>query len=439
MSPLSTECPTMTIDLFLPDTVAPELVGNSAHSAAPLRRASHGNPPNQATQTARPGRRGSQAAPLTPHQQIGFQLGCDHAHHAVAPPAPHALEASPVHQGWLSGQAVFGQRTLAATEAVHQWLALRLHAWQQRRHVELLHITPAYLQRLAVTHCPVTRERLNAAEQPHTTAVFDGVRSDAAFAAGNVAVLSARAQHAKAAHRFADAAHIARTLEAERARGSSLSTALGADGLTAAQWGRVAVLCSFVEPLPHAQACTLPLLVLPPNRLRLLNPVQALQTFISRQLLAPGWSARVNALEALLVGAPARRAFRLFFQTWLPRFIEAGGRSADVQHARWALEDAWQHAAVMQRWERFALLLNSAQCESLVLRAVAAGLAPHGLRVEPLANACATDGWCLDSGGHTPDLPPQPLPAQLVARLSPRSTPLPDERLQRAAPDRTLH
>ena len=61
--------------------------------------------------------------------------------------------------------------------------------------------------------------------------------------------------------------------------------------------------------------------MLPPNRLRLFNPAQALQAFISQQLLSPGWSGRINAIEALLRGPATRRAFRSFFQTLLPRVL----------------------------------------------------------------------------------------------------------------------
>ena len=136
----------MTIDLFTPDTVAPDHFGSDTAAAGRPRRAS------PVREVARRAGRATPIAPPTPQQQVGFQLGWDHAHHAITPAAPHALEASPVHQGWLAGQAVFGPRTLADTAPVRQWLALRLHAWQQQRHVELMHITPAYLRQLAVTH-----------------------------------------------------------------------------------------------------------------------------------------------------------------------------------------------------------------------------------------------------------------------------------------------
>ena len=339
------------------------------------------------------------AALLTTHEHIGFELGWDHAHYGVTPPAPYAQEPSPLRHGWLAGQAAFGTRTLRPSGAVRQWLQLRLHAWLRGRSVELFQVTPNHLQRLEVSHCPITREALASVDGQRRDASIERVRNDAGYAAGNLAMLSAQAQVAKAAHRFEDALTIARRLEAERERGPNAPVLQ--QGLDAIQWGRIAVLCSFVEPLSHQRACELPLLVLPPNRLRLFNPVQALQVFISQQLLTTGWSQRINAIEALLQGQPARRAFRSFFQALLPRVLEAG-RPADPQRARWAVEDAWRHAPVMQRWVRFALLLTPVKCESLLARAVAQGLAPAGVRFEPWADAEATDGWRLASRGYVP-------------------------------------
>lgn len=343
--------------------------------------------------------RAAPATPLTNHEHIGFELGWDHAHHGITPPAPYAQEPSPLRNGWLAGSATFGARTLMPTAAVRLWLQLRLHAWLHGRSVELFQVTPHHLRQLAVTHCPITRQALGLPSESlgHTT--IARVRHDAAYAAGNLAMMSTPAHVAKAAHGFASSRDIACRLEAETAR--SNAAAPQHVGLNAAQWGRMAVLCSYVLPLPHARACELPLLVLPPNRLRLFNPVQALQVFISQQLLSPGWSQRINAIEALLRGPAARCAFRSFFQALLPRVL-AAGRPTDPQHTRWAIEDAWGHAAVMQRWVRFASLLTAAKCEALVKHAVAEQLLPDGLRIAPLADDDATEGWCLQTRGYVP-------------------------------------
>ena len=329
------------------------------------------------------------AAPITALVQNGFELGWDFAHHRVCPPEAYAQAPSPLRDGLLAGQATFGLRTLNATPPVRQWLRLRLHAWLRGRSVELVQVTPNHLAQLDVSHCPITRAALGVAALEGSDASIDRVRNDAGYAAGNLAVMSTKANHAKAGHGFRAAMRFVKEVEA-----GALG---GIHGLTAAQWARVAVLCSFVEPLPHDEACALPLRVLPPNRLRLFNPAQALQAFVSRQLLVPGWSQRVSRIEALIPGKPAQRAFQAFFHALLPRVLEAGRHTA-LHAARWAVEDAWRHALVQRRWATFARLLTAAECETLVKRATARKLGSQV--VNPLSDAQATEGWNLASRGY---------------------------------------
>ena len=327
----------------------------------------------------------------TEHEHIGFELGWDYAHYQLTPPAPYAQEPSPLRDGLRAGRATFGARTLLASRHVRKWLQLRLHAWLRGRSVELFQVTPNHLQQIDVSHCPVTRLPLSSATPAATGASVDRVRNDAGYAAGNLAVMSTKANHAKAGNGFRDALRFVQQIEVERLPG------LG--GLTAQQWARVAVLCSFVEPLAHEEACALPLLVLPPNRLRLFNPVQALQAFVSLQLLRPGWSQRVSRFEDLLPGQPLKRDFKSFFMALLPRVLE-GGRPSDSVPARWAIEDAWRCPLVQQRWTRFARPLDAPQCEALLARASARKLGV-GL-VEPLSDALATEGWNLETRGYVP-------------------------------------
>lgn len=339
---------------------------------------------------------------LTAHEHVGFELGWDYAHYRVEPPAPYRQEPSALRDGLLAGQSVFGLRTLAATRHVRKWLQLRLHAWLRGRSVELVQVTPNYLQQIDVSHCPITRVALSSATLEASDASVDRVRNDAGYAAGNLAVMSTKANHAKASHGFRDALCFVQQIEAPRAPrvdGAAAAPMPGIAGLGAEQWARVAVLCSFVEPLPHDEACALPLLVLPPNRLRLFNPAQALQAFVSQQLLKPGWSRRVRQFEALLPGEALRRDFRGFFMTLLPRVIEAG-RAGERLQPRWALEDAWRAALVQQRWTRFARQLGAAQCEALLERAAARRLG--ATLVVPLTDAGATDGWNLATRGYLP-------------------------------------
>jgi hypothetical protein len=333
----------------------------------------------------------------TVHERIGFEIGWDHAHHGLALPALYAGEASPLRDGLAAGRAAFGTRTLAPHRHVQRWLRLRLSAWLRGRSVETFQVTPHYLRQINAAHCPITRTALGGDGADAVS--IDRVRDDAGYAAGNLAVMSRRANHAKAHHGFAAAWHYAEAADDRAAR------------LSPEEWGRVAVLCSFVEALPHRDACALPLLVLPPNRLRLFNPAQALQAMLSRQLLQAGWSRRISRFEELLPGGAAvRRDFKRFFFALLPRVLEAG-RLGDSAATAWAIEDAWRSPRVLQHWMAFAEPLGAAGCERLLAKAAAHGLTTTG--VEAMAPEQATDGWDLETRGYVaPAAAPQAPSAQ---------------------------
>ena len=309
----------------------------------------------------------------------GFELGWDHARFRVTPPAAQLSASSPVYQGFRAGQGAFGKRARVGDRHVRQWLALRLGAWLRGHAFEPVQVTPNHLAQIDVDHCPITREPLTHGAGLPSDAVVARVRDDAAFAAGNLAVLSTRASQARAAC------------------GAAAARLVAPEGLDAAQSARLAALTSYVTALPHEQALALPLLVLPPNRLRLLNPIQALQVLVTLQLTQPGYSARLDRLEALIPGDAARRDFRLFFLALLPRVLEAGPLAPQAQ--RWALEDAWLNPLVNTSWQRFARQISAAQAEAVVARAARQrGLLAQ--RFAPLGDEQAIDGWALASGGN---------------------------------------
>jgi hypothetical protein len=321
-------------------------------------------------------------------ETTGFEIGWDHAHYRVVPPVEHLHAGHPVRQGWQAGQAVFGPRTLRATRHVRKWLQLRLSAWARGRAFEGVQVTPHFLAQIDVAACPVTREPLTHATGQPSDASVDRVFNGAGYAAGNLAVMSARANAAKADYNWDDALAFVRQVEAGQ---------LGQiDGLGAEEWSRLAVLMSFVTPLSHAQAACLPLLVLPPNRLRLLNPVQALQTLLTLQFTRPGAPRRVNELAAVMPTA-ARDAFQVFMHTLLARRLAAGVQ-ADAPALRRAMEDLWRDPLVNRRWQRLALQLTEGDCERLVQYAGRRGLAGEGWRWLP--REMASEGWALETQGY---------------------------------------
>ncbi len=329
------------------------------------------------------------------HEQAAYTLGWDHARYGLTPRAACLAESTALRTGWLGGRSVFGNRARLAGRAVQMWLQLRLHAWCINQLIEPIQVTPHYLAQLEVDHCPITRAEFTEASVLNGEAVFSRLRRQADYAAGHLVVVSAKVDQATSHADWRETMRVAQHLDA------GLQTGIG--GMNAAQWGRLAVLQSFVAPTTHAEACEIPLLVLPPNRLRMFNPAQALQAFISRQLLVQGWSLRVSRIESLVPGQAARHAFQTFFHALLPRVLEAG-RNVSQHELRWAIEDAWRHPLVQQRWGRFARQLSAAQCEALVLRAHAKRLGQG--RAQEWNDAQASEGW---------NLKPHDVPARLAA------------------------
>lgn len=331
--------------------------------------------------------------PADPH--IGFELGWDHAHHAVVPPPEQLLEGNPLRQGWLAGKACFGARTLGASRRVRQWLQLRLHAWQRGRAFELGQVTPHYLGQIEVPVCPITRQRLTVDE-----ASVDRVCDHAGYAAGNLATISRAANRAKGACTWDEA--LVHVQQAEAAGSRTVG------GLDAAAWARLSVLISFVTPLPHAQAARLPLRVLPPNRLRLLNTVQGLQALVTRALGRPDGTRRLRALSSMLPSEALRLDFNLFLNALLPRLIGAG-LDAQACASRQTLEDAWCDARVNRCWQRFALPLDDALIERLLQQGADAAIAGTCTLLHD--RSTATEGWALDTRGRIA------LPAEAERRL----------------------
>ncbi len=359
--------------------------------------------PIEPGRSAAPG--GTAPTPARADTVTGFELGWDHARHGVEPPAPWAQAASPLRDGLLAGRATHGARTLAATPPVRRWLQLRLDAWLRGVQVEPLRVTPNFLRQIEVAHCPISRAPL------HGGGSNVRVRHTAGYAAGNLAMVGTAAQRAKGAldHRAA--------LQLARQQSAMASNAAPADTLTPAGWRRLAVLCSFVETLPHDEVRRLPMHLLPPNRLQLFNPVQALQALLCRQVLAPGWSARLRVLESMMPGAAARHALLTFFHALLPRVLETL-RRGDALHSRWAVEDAWDDERVCQRWSELTGLLSAAQCEAIVVDAARRRLGPTLIESSTLVRA--TEGWNLDHGGRAA---PQPVRRNVLRRAGPRGVP----------------
>ena len=138
---------------------------------------------------------------------------------------------------------------------LQRWWRLQGQARRAGRRIEPLLVTPRFLARIDAAVCPVTRTSIG----PRAGRVV-ALRDDASLAAGHLVTLGPAAAPV-AGGRWQDAWAAAERQDAAGAVACE-------QALDAAAWRRLAVLRSFVQSPTPAEAATLPLLVLPPNRLR---------------------------------------------------------------------------------------------------------------------------------------------------------------------------
>lgn len=385
-------------------------------------------------------------APPLPDDPVGFQIGWDHAHHGLVPPPELLLEGTPIGQGWRAARAVLCARAWPTHRCTRQWLALRIEAWRCGAAFDLRTVTPNHLAQIEVRRCPVLRVPLGGAEAAPSAARIVRLNPQAAYAAGNLVMISRAADQAwqglgvlelvrcaraaealrlaAAAQKFFDAALDATHATSDAAVNLPAALACAAPGPAhaasaaapggaddpppapapaptpapaldpsdAAAWWRLATLRSLATPLHAADAARLPLAVTPPNRARVLNAVQALQALLTARLTSQRWAAEMSAVAALLPAHSLRTDFNLWVGALAPRVLEAQARGRNLALA---LEDAWLAERVQRRWQHFALALGAPGCEQLVERL--AGRQPGGRTAIALNDAQATEAWGLPS------------------------------------------
>lgn len=336
-----------------------------------------------------------QPSPAAATDPIAFAIGWDHARHGITPPAPLLHQANPVRQGWSAGRSAFAGRLRAATPAVRDWLDLRLQAWRIGVAFEDVQVTPNFLAQIAVTHCPVTGDALTRTVGANVQATIVRLNDQAAFAAGNLAMLSQCA--ARALAQLRQQASGTRVVDEAIARSAQANAPLAGDRepqLTATQWQRLAVLCSYATRLPDSTVAELPLSVLPPNRVRVLQPLQALQVVLTLLFCQSAYARSLCDLAARVPAGAARRAFQVFMHTMLARRLSEGAVLTRAD-ARVAMQQAWAHPLVCQRWRALAQVLHPATVGPLVQRSLKSGDGLAGCTW--LAPDLATQGWALDA------------------------------------------
>lgn len=334
--------------------------------------------------------------------EIGFAIGREHARFGLVPPHDYMCPGHPVRQGWQVNRCRL--RVLRHPSAgVREWLQLRLQAWRENITFDEVRVTPKYLSQLAVGRCPVTRSLAH-----QDSLVTARLNPHAAWAAGNLALLSQRAANALD---WLNASAVSCPFRKTQAQALTQETAVSRSPpanvpcqeppsvhskLSEDEWDRLTSLMSLVPPLPHEEASQCSMRTLPPPRIQVLNPIQGLQAWLTLLPASPDASKCATAFASCLP-SPFRTDFHVFFNTLLPY----GWRCHPAQRHTTALEvleDAWRDDRLNRRWQRFAKRLDAESAEHLLGCAVRIGL--PGRHIHQHSLAVATECWSLHPAYH---------------------------------------
>ena len=226
---------------------------------------------------------------------------------------------------------------------VRKWLQLRLNAFDRRRCVDE-RVTPAFLQKIDVQFCPVTRELLTHGTNSPTDWSVDRLNNDGAYAPGNLAVVSTRANKAKGARSFREVVGLWKRNDDTR--------------LSADEWLRLATLMLGPSHAERSSLAPVLPLVAPIAPWTIATPTQVVQyLFTTAALTAATRNAMVRDFRPINVGDHARNRFERFSDVMRDKLKRASPRwdvwldptvmSAFVGWRKCLDANRWAHAGAM--------------------------------------------------------------------------------------------
>ncbi|HSI56216.1 MAG TPA: hypothetical protein VLA16_01585 [Ideonella sp.] len=308
--------------------------------------------------------------------EVGRRLGHDFYRFSRLPLRPDWPPA--VREGYEAAAARRGPRA-GGDRFERKWLQLRMGACQRQRAV-CDDVTPDLLRELDLGHCPVTREPLTHGLQRDTDWSVDRLNNDGAYAPGNLAVMSVRANRAKGTLSFDE---VLRAAQGDRPMGE----------LTRPQWLRLAVLMAGPAFATRQHlAPLLPLVApLPSHSVRL--AMQQIQRLFTLQSARP---AGKNALVKAFRQAAPQELQRMRLQM-LADAVHEGLKHLQASELCW---DVWLQPRVMEALRQWHDALDPAS------RARAARISAHLAGAERVTRATLS-AWHMPTRGYS--RPPSPL------------------------------
>ena len=262
------------------------------------------------------------------------EIGFDFARRGLGLPAD---PGTAFREGWLEGRARFGQRFDGGTPWDRKLLRLRHSAWRRSRIVDKL-VTAEHLERISVSVCPITREVLTTGTHGLSDATVDRVFNGGAYAVGNLAVMSQRANLAKANRSIEEIGAIAHGLDGEGRY----------EGLGRVEWVRLESLCSLSLPSGHVpHVC--PLTVMPPKGLVISHGFAIVMIGTSLMAVNAIRPAVTAGVRELCGATGAKKAFDEYLKALRVRKAAVAKGSKSWQSVFHPLEDAWLSELV---WEQ---------------------------------------------------------------------------------------
>lgn len=288
--------------------------------------------------------------------------------------------AQALREGYAEGANRWSHARVESTPWERKLLRLKASAWRRNRFVDEA-VTPAYLQAIQVRYCPITRIPLTSGTGTDTDATVDRVFNGGAYAIGNLAMMSARANHAKA-NLMPD------ELYREAMSGSS------AEGLSNAEWMRLAAMTCAAAPPGYMEQLHLPMLVFPPNGLLVSNAFVVLQMTFSS--LAVGWVRKraITEFRDCCVGKKRKQAFVDMLGALCAAIARKTRAISDPELYRFGICDAWLEPLIFESYASVMRGASKAEVLNMVQVARKEQDSLHAMSREALAS------WAVETRGY---------------------------------------
>lgn len=318
--------------------------------------------------------------------EVGRAIGHDFARLGMPLPAQaeRALVegyTSAIHSQSRAIRNIHNQRE-AADPGSRKLVRLRHSAWKRNRIVDES-VTPKFLNLIQVTYCPITRVELTHGAMLETDATIDRIYNNGAYAAGNLAVLSQRANSSKANRLPEEISEIAKSQQP-------------LEGLSHIEWCRMACLCEMASP-DQNRTSVWPLLVIPPNGIMITNPLVLIMEFFS--VIACGMLPHklCGTARNLLSGKKEKKSFDEFISAYAGRLSNFKSKMLYGDLLKQKMGDLWAEPML---WSLFVKLLKFLNPDKIKALSLLAGRSFYGDSVKTRTHESLIKSWHLESRGY---------------------------------------